>query len=842
MTRLATNYLGLITTTKKWRQMKNYLSRHTALLVAAVLLSISFWSCSKDNLPEPTPPDISVTGVTLNKAELALSVGGSETLTATVAPAEATNKNVTWKSSNAAIASVDANGKVTGVAAGEATITVTTQDGAKTATCKVTVSETTVAVTGVTLNKTTTSLLVGGSETLTATVAPAEATNKNVTWKSDKPEIASVDANGKVTGVAAGEATITVTTEDGAKTATCKVTVSETTVAVTGVTLNKTTTSLSVGGSETLTATVAPADATNKNVTWKSDKPEIASVDANGKVTGVAAGEATITVTTQDGAKTATCKVTVSETTVAVTGVTLNKTTLTLETSASETLTATIAPADATNQNVTWKSDKPEIASVDANGKVTGVAAGEATITVTTQDGAKTATCKVTVSETTVAVTGVTLNKTTLTLETSASETLTATIAPADATNQNVTWKSDKPEIASVDANGKVTGVAVGEATITVTTQDGGKTATCKVTVKAATIAVTGVTLNKTTLTLETSASETLTATVAPAEATNKNVTWKSSNAAIASVDANGKVTGVAVGEATITVTTQDGGKTATCKVTVKAATIAVTGVTLNKTTLTLETSASETLTATVAPAEATNKNVTWKSDKPEIASVDATGKVTGVKAGEATITVTTQDGAKTATCKVTVLPKAVSEITLAALAIYVGESKAITATVKPDDATNKALTWKSSDETVATVDATGKVTGIKTGTATITATAQDGSGVSGSCTVTVLSPVKKVTVEPANLTLGQNKSYTLKATVEVFSSGTDTGVTWTSSDTTIATVDATGKVTATDKTGTVTITATSKADPAKKGTCTIKVSADQTDIDFGDYGPGEEW
>ena len=139
-------------------------------------------------------------------------------------------------------------------------------------------------------------------------------------------------------------------------------------------------------------------------------------------------------------------------------------------------------------------------------------------------------------------------------------------------------------------------------------------------------------------------------------------------------------------------------------------------------------------------------------------------------------------------------------------------------------------------------MDNTGKVTGKKIGTATITATAQDGSGVSGSCTVTVLSPVKKVTVEPATLTLGQNESYTLKATVEVFGSGTDTGVTWTSSDTTIATVDATGKVTATDKTGTVTITATSKADPAKKGTCTVKVSGDQTDIGYGEYGPEENW
>ena len=271
--------------------------------------------------------------------------------------------------------------------------------------------------------------------------------------------------------------------------------------------------------------------------------------------------------------------------------------------------------------------------------------------------------------------------------------------------------------------------------------------------------------------------------------------------------------------------------------------TVAVTGVTLDKTSISLLVGDSETLTATVTPADAENQKLTWSSDKPAVATVDDNGKVTAVKAGEATVTVTTRDGGKTATCRVTVSDREikVTEITLAALAFYVGESKAITATVKPDDATNKALTWKSSDETVATVDATGKVTGVKIGTATITATARDGSGVSGSCTVTVLSPVKKVTVEPANLTLGKNKSYTLKATVDV-QPGTDTSVTWTSSDTTIATVDATGKVTAKDKVGTVTITATSKADPAKKGTCTVKVSADSTSIDFGDYGPEEKW
>ena len=204
--------------------MKNFLFLVT--LYCGVLCMLA--SCGKDEepVPEPTPPVVSVTGVTLNKTSTSIQVGGTETLTATVSPKDAANKKVTWKSSNAAIATVDANGKVTGVKAGEATITVTTEDGGKTATCKVTVSDKEIKVTGVKLNKSETSLLVGGNETLTATVLPEDATNQNVTWKSDKPEIATV-AEGKVTGVKAGTAIITVTTEDGGKTATCKVTVPE---------------------------------------------------------------------------------------------------------------------------------------------------------------------------------------------------------------------------------------------------------------------------------------------------------------------------------------------------------------------------------------------------------------------------------------------------------------------------------------------------------------------------------------------------------------------------------------------------------------------------------------
>ena len=172
-------------------------------------------------------------------------------------------------------------------------------------------------------------------------------------------------------------------------------------------------------------------------------------------------------------------------------------------------------------------------------------------------------------------------------------------------------------------------------------------------------IVVTGITLDKTTATVEEGATVTLTATVTPGNATDKTVTWSTSNEAIATVS-DGVVTGVKAGE--VTITAKAGDKSATCTVTVTAAAtepevVPVTGVTLSQTAVTLDIDQSITLTATVAPENATNKAVTWASDKTDVATVDANGKVTAVAAGTANITVTTQDGGKTATCVVTVNP-----------------------------------------------------------------------------------------------------------------------------------------------------------------------------------------
>ena len=212
-----------------------------------------------------------------------------------------------------------------------------------------------------------------------------------------------------------------------------------------------------------------------------------------------------------------------------------------------------------------------------------------------------------------------------------------------------MTWSSSDASIATVDNNGKVTAVKEGFATITA--KAGEKSATCTVTVSKNVIAVTSVTLNKSSLSLKEGDFETLVATVKPDDATDKAVTWSSSDASIATVDNNGKVTAVKEGSATITA--KAGEKSATCSVTVNKEVIDVTEVTLNKTELTLKEGDSETLIATAKPDNASNKTVTWKSSDSYVVTVDAEGKVTAKKAGAAIVTA--QVGTLTAICTVLV-------------------------------------------------------------------------------------------------------------------------------------------------------------------------------------------
>ena len=254
-----------------------------------------------------------VVGVNLNRASATITIGDTETLTATVLPLYAANRSVIWSSSDENVATVNSSGMVTAVATGTAVITVTTVDGGFQDSCIITVTPQPVLVTGVSLDETSATVTVGSTTTLTATVAPTNATNRDVAWSSSDESVAAVDAYGVVTAVATGTAVITVTTVDGGFQASCTVTVTSQPTLVTGVSLSRTSATTTVGRTETLTATIYPADASNHSVTWSSSDESVATVDAYGVVTALAAGTATITVTTVDGGFQDSCTITVGE-------------------------------------------------------------------------------------------------------------------------------------------------------------------------------------------------------------------------------------------------------------------------------------------------------------------------------------------------------------------------------------------------------------------------------------------------------------------------------------------------------------------------------------------------
>ena len=629
-----------------------------------------------------------------------------------------------------------------------------------------------IALESLEINSALTTIIEGQSQQLSVRYFPSNASEKQVIWTSSDPYVAQVSESGLLTAISVGSATITVHSEDGKHIAKCIFNVISKTIDVTGVSLDNTSITMTEGTTQTLTATVAPENATDKSVTWSSNNISVATVSSSGVVTAKAAGTATITVKTNDGAKTATCSVTVKAATVAVTGVSLDKNSLSLRVGDVSTLTATVMPSNATDKSVTWSSSNTAIATVSSTGVVTANNVGSAVITVATNDGNLTASCSVSVGY---AIPGIvdlgigvkwgSFNLGAVKPEDSGyyypwgytepqafshndfiwffldsykwyyspDRTLTKYCSNASygrngyTDNKNVLDKEDDAayvnlgsqwrlptagdysllqekcswEWKSVNGVGgyEVTGPngnsiflpAAGYGYFT-EFHDFGALGHCwssslkteypynayalkcgssvienesmsrsfllpvrPVFGESTYVSITGVSLNASSISMTVGDTQTLTATITPSNATDKSVTWSSNNTSVATVSSSGVVTAKAAGTATITVNTNDGGKTATCTVTVKASTVAVTGVSLDKSKMYSPIDNTQALTATVTPSDATDKSVSWSSSNTSIATVSSSGIVTTKSPGTARITVTTKDGSKTASCIVKV-------------------------------------------------------------------------------------------------------------------------------------------------------------------------------------------
>lgn len=383
-------------------------------------------------------------------------------------------------------------------------------------------------------------------------------------------------------------------------------------------------------------------------------------------------------------------------------------------------------------------------------------------------------------------VTDVTLSETTKTVRQGDTFTLSVKVLPTDATDTGVLWTSSDESVATVDADGKVTAVYPGEAIITAVC--GNIPVECKVTVNA--IPVEKVTLDTYEAKLKVGEKIKLTATVLPENATEKTLTWTTSDESIVTVDSEGNVTAVALGEAVITATC--GEISSVCSVSVVPT--PAESVTLNISEAELKVGKSVKLKATVMPEDVTDKTVIWATSDEAIATVDSEGNVAAVALGEAVITATC--GEVSATCNVAVIPTPVESIKLNTKEVYieVGETYALTATVKPEDATDKTLTWVSSDEEVFTVDANGTVTGVEVGRAHVYVYC--GDKMTGA-NVTVI-PTEAESIELDIYEAEMHVGETLKITATVLpETTTDKYVVWDSTDPRVVKVDSEGNVTA---------------------------------------------
>jgi uncharacterized protein YjdB len=838
-----------------------------------------------------TGPPVAVTGVSVNPTTASVVQGQTTQLTATIAPANATNKNVTWTSSNAAIASVNSSGVVTGASPGSATITATTADGNKTASSSITVTAAPGAVNiaatdasageggnpgvfTISTGSLSSNITVGYTISGTATSGDYTATpalSGSVTLTSAAPS-ATITINPVDDTAFEGSESLTLTIQSGTgytvgsnSSATISIADNDNppcTSPVIGFTSTAPTidqsidaawSSVPAGSLSKVTLGAMPSDfagsqwramydATNLYILvevkdnnrfndsgtswWEDDVVEIFIDGNNSKGSSY------------DGVDDFQLGFRYNDTGIKIGG-----------TSVTRTTGIVFAQHNVTNgYNIEVRIPWSTIGTTASAGKLLGfeievddddnggtrdsqVSAFATASTAWSNPGLFGSVYLTTCNVQPIAVTGVTISPATTSICIGSTQQLTPTVSPANATNKNVSYTSSNTAIATVNSSGLVTGIAAGTVNVTVTTQDGAKTATSAVTISACNVPVTGVTVSPTTQSLNIGGTIQLTATIAPSNATNKSVTWSTSNASAATVNSTGLVTSVGAGSANITVTTVDQSKTAVSVITVNSnsqtaypggtpwaipGTIEVEnydnggeGIAYHdneaanqggqyRTTEGVDvevcseggfnvgwTGTGEWLEYTVnVTAGSYNVDVRTASTLAggtfhiEFNGVDKTGLFTTTNTGAwqtwTTISKTgislaggvqvmrifldnanfnlnkvTFSPANTIPTGVTVSPTSAS--------IGVGSSQQLVATVSPSNA-SQAVAWSSSNTSIATVNSAGLVTGVALGTATITATTQDGSKTATS-TITVANAVGTVACNKTSLTMTINGS-----------------------------------------------------------------------------------
>lgn len=744
--------------------------------------------------------------LSLNTGEATIPVGGTLNLFAQTTDV---GREIVWTVEDDKIVSIEADGGVdaliTGLKQGETKVwaSQTINGVEKSVSCLITVVP---EISKVEVTPPTLEIDVKEYAVLKATVTPAVSTGTKLHWVSSDSSVVALEnpenrsTTCSIVGVSPGTAVVMAINKNNIVVGSSLITVLE---APTSVVLSEHEVEVPVTDKQyQLQAKVLPTNATNKKINWKSSNPKIATVDENGLVKFVKHG--TVTIIAASDAKpelTDMCELTITE---GVSGLVIDDTTLTLNVGDRHRLTYEVLPETAYDRSVTFTSMDTKVAVVDSTGLITAKKAGTTYVTVTTTDGGYSKVCTVTVKQ---SATTIKLDAAGLVLDAGESYTLDVSFNPKTTTETTLRWSSNNTSVAKVDSKGRVTGVGAGDCVITVVTSNN-LVAFCYVTVNQA---VTGIKLDSEEVQVAKGKFVELKANVLPKNATDKNVTWKSSNEKIAQVSDSGTVKGISGGSAIITCTTDEGGFAAVCMVTVIEK---VAGIKLNKTTYKLGLGKKFTLTAKVTNSAASDPTVTWVSSDPKICAVNKNGVISGKKLGYATITAYANDGSEAeASCEVRVVRQATGlTLNTSLMNMIVGDSSNLKATIRPKDVTYKKAKYSSSDTKVAIVDSNGKVTAVGAGTCNITVKPKDNSGLKAVCVVIVRPIVAAtgITLNPNEVTLGiggvENVNFSLKP-----NDSTDK-VTWSSNNKAVATVGKTSGTISAKAPGTTVVTATTSS------------------------------
>lgn len=708
-------------------------------------------------------------------------------------PADTTDK-ITWTTYNSAVAKVDANGVITGVKTGTTFIQATSASG-RVAVIQIVVKE---GLTNVVLKQEKASIQVNETITLEPEFTPLAAYDKSMTWTVSDPAIAKIEKDGvsniKVTGLKVGVALVTGRSKIGNFEVHCLVTVN----GLSNVTLEQKEATIVVQETITLSPKFTPETAYDKSMKWTVADPSIVRIEPDGesdvKVTGLKVGVTLVTGTSTDGNFQVSCLVTVA----GLSDVTLQPEELTIVVNESATLTPEFFPEEAYDKSMSWTVSDSTVIKLEADGEsnviVTGLKVGSSLVKGVSTDGGHVVSCLVTVA----GLEGVTLQPDSASIIVNETMTLTPEFNPVTAVDKAMTWTVSDPSVVKIEPDGesnlKVTGLAVGIALVTGESRDGGYLVSCLVTVRG----LAGVTLQPENATIEVDQSITLTPQFDPETAYDKSMIWTVADASVAKIEPDGisnvKVTGLKGGVTLVQGVATDGGYMVSCLVTV---TEKSTAVSVSPTSKLLQKGKSFVIKATVTSNTATDKTVRWSSSKTSVATVSSTGLVKGKRIGTAYITATAKDGSGAfARCKVRVIRRITSiKLNQYTAKMLVGTTMKMKATIYPKNATIKGLDWSSSDNSIATVDSTGRIHGIAAGVVKIRAKAQDGSGKSAVCLLTVMDPVPATGVDVANNDIIVVKGRQIQSGIQVAPANSTDKIKYYSDDPSVARINKRGKI-----------------------------------------------